>query len=444
VLGRHGRCSSAARASARGLVLLWGTGMLLLLGAPTAQAHPLDTTAVFLDVAADRVVATVQLPLEPLGIARDATLTPDRVVRDDVLPGLRDYVSRHTALSGADDRTWPAELDGGEVVEVDERPHLALRATFTRPAGAAPAGELTFTYDAVTERLISHRVFVVGRAGGAGEYQDLGLISWQGQNVAVPADLAVASAGRRLLDAVWLGFTHIGEGSDHVLFLVMLLVTAPLIARDRRWMPGLPLRPALGRAAGVVTAFSLGHSLTLVLGALGLVSAPTRLVESVIAASVLFAALHAARPVFGSVEVLLAGGFGLLHGLAFADVLAELQLSSTGLLISLLGFNLGVELVQLTVVALVLPSLLLLSRGTAHEVIRLALAGGAAFVAAGWLLERADVIGSNPLAPAADVLTEHPVWAVTGFALLAVLTTARRGETVTDAPGEDDHRHALT
>ena len=102
----------------------------------------------------------------------------------------------------------------------------------------------------------------------------------------------------------------------------------------------------------MVTSFTVAHSITLSLAALGLLSVPARLVESAIAASVVFAALNNIRPMVTRRLWLIAFGFGLVHGLGFASVLADLALPRHALLLALLGFNLGVEVGQLVLVGL--------------------------------------------------------------------------------------------
>jgi hypothetical protein len=102
----------------------------------------------------------------------------------------------------------------------------------------------------------------------------------------------------------------------------------------------------------VVTSFTVAHSITLSVAALGILSFPARLVESAIAASVVLAALNNIRPLVTRRLWLIAFGFGLVHGLGFASVLADLALPRDALLLALLGFNLGVEVGQLVLVGL--------------------------------------------------------------------------------------------
>lgn len=151
------------------------------------------------------------------------------------------------------------------------------------------------------------------------------------------------------------GVQHIWAGYDHILFLLCLLLPAVLVRQAGRWEPAPRLGSSFKEVLKVVTAFTVAHSITLSLAALGLVTLPSRLVESVIAASVILAALNNLR---GTVEKklwVMAFVFGLIHGFGFASVLADLGLPRQALVLALVGFNVGVELGQLAIVAVFLP-----------------------------------------------------------------------------------------
>ncbi len=185
-----------------------------------------------------------------------------------------------------------------------------------------------------------------------------------------------------------LGMRHIAEGSDHLLFLLALLLPAPLIALRSRWAGLDGVRPSLLRILKVVTAFTLGHSLTLALAALGVVRVPARPVEVLIAVSVFVSAVHALRPLFPGREARLAAFFGLIHGLAFATTLADLGLVRWQRVWSILAFNLGIETMQLIAVAAVMPALLLLSRTPTYSFLRIGGALFAGFTSLAWITER--------------------------------------------------------
>jgi hypothetical protein len=197
---------------------------------------------------------------------------------------------------------------------------------------------------------------------------------------------------RQFLDYVREGVWHIWIGLDHILFLLALLLPSVLVwqAMHGRWQAVPRFKPAFVDVVKVVTAFTLAHSITLSLAALGVVELPSRLVESVIAASVVAAALNNLRPLVTRYLWTVAFGFGLVHGFGFASVLADLGLPRDALVLALVGFNVGVELGQLAIVVLFLPLAFALRSTALYR--RWVMVGGSvviALLAAVWLVERA-------------------------------------------------------
>jgi hypothetical protein len=215
-------------------------------------------------------------------------------------------------------------------------------------------------------------------------------------------ELAEVRPWRQFLSYAREGVWHIWVGFDHILFLLSLLLPSVMAwqalyrggghARGRargRWAPVGRFAPAFWDVLRIVTAFTLAHSITLSLATLGLVTLPTRVVESAIAASVVLAALNNVWPLFQGRRWAVAFGFGLIHGFGFASVLADLGLPQGALALALLGFNLGVELGQLAIVAAFLPLAYALRR-TAFYRGAVLWAGSLliAALAAVWLAER--------------------------------------------------------
>lgn len=204
-------------------------------------------------------------------------------------------------------------------------------------------------------------------------------------------DLAGGTGGwRRWLTFIWEGVWHIWIGFDHILFLLALLLPAVLTREGKRWVPVTSLRTAMWNVLGIVTAFTFAHSVTLSLASLKIVSLPSRLVESVIAASVALAAANNLWPVLRGKGWLVAGGFGLIHGFGFASVLGDLGLGGGDLVVPLVGFNLGVELGQIAIVLVFVPVAFAL-RGTEfyHRVVLQAGSAAVGALALYWMFERA-------------------------------------------------------
>ncbi|WP_310385612.1 HupE/UreJ family protein [Roseateles sp.] len=189
------------------------------------------------------------------------------------------------------------------------------------------------------------------------------------------------------------GMRHISVGLDHILFLVSLLMVAVWRREGAGWVARATPASAWREAFKLVTAFTLAHSLTLGLAAAGVLAPPSRWVESLIAASVLVAAIDNLRPFIKGPRWLMVALFGLVHGFGFAGPLQALGLQRGNLALPLLGFNLGVELAQLLLVALILPLAIALRDKPLYGRLLVrpgsALIGGLALL---WLVERSFLL----------------------------------------------------
>lgn len=185
------------------------------------------------------------------------------------------------------------------------------------------------------------------------------------------------------------GVAHIWTGYDHMLFLLALLLPSVLRRQEGKWLPQAELKSVLVDVAKVVTAFTLAHSVTLSLAALGIVALPSRFVESTIALSVVVAAANNVAPFLQEERWLASFVLGLMHGFGFSSTLSDLGLSRSALLVPLVGFNAGVELGQLAVVLVLLPVMFWGRKSGFYR--NVVLRGGSiliALVALVWLVER--------------------------------------------------------
>jgi hypothetical protein len=244
---------------------------------------------------------------------------------------------------------------------------------------------LDIHYDVLREIDPSHRALWSLTAAGATQTGVLG-----GRTAGAIVSLSEGSAGRAFEEYFSAGVWHILSGIDHLLFLISLLLPAVLLRSGGRWEPVERARPAFANILKVVTAFTLAHSITLSLAALDIVRLPSRLTESVIAASIVVAALNNIFPVITESRARIAFAFGLLHGFGFASVLSDMGLAQGARVLSLLSFNLGIEAGQLAVVLLVMPLAYSLRSGLWYR--RVAMPWGSAAIAAlalVWLVQRA-------------------------------------------------------
>lgn len=216
--------------------------------------------------------------------------------------------------------------------------------------------------------------------------QHRGLAHVGGQTVivrdAAPVTVELGDA-TSLSSFVREGVWHIWIGIDHILFLVCLILPAVWTTGRRR----KTLRAVCVEVFEIVTAFTLAHSITLVISAVGLFTLPSRYVETAIALSVVAAAINnLVRLVDARWAVAFA--LGLLHGFGFASVLVDLGLPSRELIGALLGFNVGVEVGQVAIVVALLPLLYAIRSTLAYRVLLFAGSGAVAIIASMWAYQR--------------------------------------------------------
>ena len=358
-----------ARAAVASAMVLWST---------VAAAHPAPFSYLDLYLTEDALNGT--LVIHDFDAAHDVGVDPPERLRDPAFAErYRDQLTRlmNSRLSLVlDGQVVPLTWTGFEALPDRQSLGFTFHTAGSKPARVTVRA-LLFPYDPVHQTFINvyedaalrHQAILDAGRTSADYYAG----TWQGTTavlgVFVPA-----------------GIAHIIIGPDHVLFLIGLLL----------------LGGSLWRLTTIVTAFTLGHSITLSLAALDIVSPPSNIVEPIIALSIVFVGAdnllvqrdrRRGTEMAGrarDIRAWVAGVFGLVHGFGFASVLKEFGLPLTALGWSLFSFNLGVEMGQLVIVAVVATALAAIRRHDALTAHRLAFAGSVIVMAAGtyWFIER--------------------------------------------------------
>jgi HupE / UreJ protein len=306
-----------------------------------ARAHQSSITYVEVAAEARTVRVTLQISnrdlYEAVGVDKDRAVTRAEVegARDRLL----DYVVARVQVTNGGAACAPATRDLGFADKSDgffAVPRIDYVCKRTA-AAVAVRYDLFFDLDPMHQGLA--RVVLPGQP----ERQHI----FRGAARELHLDRPVG-LWDHLRDYLVLGMEHIFTGYDHLAFLCGLLLVAG--ARG--------LRGGLRYILGVVTAFTVAHSVTLIAAGLGWVRLPSRFVESAIAISIAYVAVENLAVREPRNRWLLTFFFGLVHGFGFASVLAEIGLPPSGVIPSLVSFNVGVELGQLCVVIAVAPILL--------------------------------------------------------------------------------------
>lgn len=350
---KNSRIKGNARLTVRALVLSTVT-LFMMCVAPSAYSHELQPAIANLVVSDDRVVGDIDLSLEPLIVGMDL----ETIENTDDTPQAQEYdVLRNLSpeeLRQKFDQAWPSlkskfRLLAGTTrldIKIDEliipavgNIELTRIAKLNISAALPPDGtDVTFGWTADLGNLIVRQ----NQSDGQNSYA--AFLSSGGTSAAMPRDGAAVVGGfDNFLNYIKIGFEHIiPKGLDHILFVLGLFFFS------------LKMRPLLLQ----ITAFTLAHTVTLAMATAGIVSVPASIVEPLIALSIAFVALENIKG--GNITLrrtAIVFAFGLLHGLGFASVLGDVGLEPSKFVSSLIAFNIGVELGQLSVIAIAFVAL---------------------------------------------------------------------------------------
>lgn len=360
--------------------------LLVALGALAAligNAHGHQTSQAFLDLRAEggSLAGRLDLPLRDLDYVLHLDRNDDREITWGEVRSrfgeIDTLVQEKLRLAvGAETLAWQIEDH-----LVDERASgmvlvIPWRATLASSAAVAVQYDLFFDVDP------SHRVLATLWNGPAALTS---MLTAEERSLTYDPQIAAPNFRRFVHE----GVVHIWEGTDHIAFLLALLLPAVWRREGAGWRPAESLAGAGKSVLKIVTAFTVAHSITLAVATLGWVRLPSALVESVIATSVILAAANNLWPIWNDRAWPVAFGFGLIHGFGFASVLADLELGRASLARTLIGFNLGVELGQLAIVAVFLPLAFWLRASAGYKWIAVRFGStaiaGVAFI---WVIER--------------------------------------------------------
>jgi len=372
-----------------GLMMLFG--LMAAMFATPAGAHTGDQSYLYLEIT-EEVTAEVHLPFADLaehtGInigGSDAEIEAAIAANAE---GLEQYARDHFSIS-SDGEPW-ALSDDVEVRRLEENEYVVVVFEVDKAGSDVPAlidVELDPFFDEDPDRDALFLIFNDWERGFVDNEADP-LARFTAGDRAQTVDLGDRSWQRNLGSSIGLGLDHIKTGPDHVLFVAVLLLPS-VLAFTTRWEPADKFGKSLWRVLKIVSMFTVAHSITFTLAGLNFIPLPgPRLVETIIAVSIAAAALHNLYPIFPQKEWLIAFGFGLFHGLGFASLVEDLQVSRSTQLVSLIGRNIGIEIGQALVVIIVFPMLFLLRRTRFYMPLFKIASWALIIISIGWVGER--------------------------------------------------------
>jgi hypothetical protein len=399
-----------------------------------AAAHPSPNTLVLLDVSPHKMAVELQLPLPELELSfgNNISQNPETLV-DRFGPQLAEYLKTHIHTYVVKNQPWSVEIKNLKVVKgtaiLNAPAYWELIAELILvPNPTENTRKFYFDYDVIMHQVVNHVALVSIRNDWetgitVNQPVEVGIIRVDTKdNIIYPLEINLEKGSwwKGFKSMLALGMQHIKEGTDHLLFLLVLLLPATLVVNGKRWGKFGGTRYSIMRLIKIATAFTVGHSITLLICALGWLRLPTQPVEILIAFSILVSAIHAIYPIFPGKETYVAAGFGLIHGLAFASILANLNIGAGPMALSILGFNLGIELIQIFVIAITVPWLILLSQTNLYKWVRVPGAVMAAIAALAWITERSSG-NANFITAFIQQVIPYAKYIIISFAVFALL-----------------------
>lgn len=382
--------------AARRLAALTVATLFLVLGqAAVAFGHTGNESYVYLDIYDNTVEGRVEFPINDLNdvLGTDFPKNADRalVAAEAERELLYEYTDQHLELSEQAGGEWPLVFGDLETLGANGG-YIIVNFAVDQEFASVPRS-FTAAYDGIIHAKPERSaLLIIGTDWGSGTFNNEAdeLLRFTAEQPVQEVDLGGTSFWRGFTGVVILGAEHIEIGSDHILFVVALLLPSVLVfSKLAGWQPSASFRSSLWRVLKIVTMFTIAHTITLTLGGLGIVEFSPVLVETIIAASIILAALHNIRPVLMNKEWIIAFVFGLFHGFGFAGLLGDLGLTQSRQFVSLLGFNLGIELGQATIILMVFPALFIARRTRAYVPAMHAGSVVLIAVASAWVLDRA-------------------------------------------------------
>ena len=418
----------AQKAKSSSIIVKWAVLLVCTFGYGRAVAHSLPNSKAQLIINGRYVLIQFRTPLEILEVASKRQIN---LLSPYSADSLKQYFLRHISVSDSLHSKWVTTV-GKFSIQGTTDPIIGkyteiITEIFLEPDNRASLRNFTLYCDIVIHQIINQSIlFSVEQDWQNGVTQNnsrqIGVISWDlptGKIFPLKIQSDQGSWFKGFKSMLALGMQHIKEGTDHLLFLIALLLPAMLLTNGKKWGKFGGIKYSLAKLLKIVTAFTIGHSITLLIGALGWLKLPSQPIEIMIAVSILVSAIHAVRPVFPGKEIYIAAGFGLVHGLAFASVLSNLNLGALEMATSILGFNIGIELMQLFVILCTIPWLIVLSQNSYYRWIRIAGAVAAMIASIAWIAERVTN-HSNMIAKFAQQIGEQGRWLVLALAIATI------------------------
>lgn len=388
------------------------------------EAQELENSYINIEFREFDISADVVLPIAELELAYGKPV-------DLNLP---DYISSHIQVKSVDGIPWQIDIDNSLLRNPDIPGTIRLRMIFM-PATGLSTRELILTSTLINHKILGHRTYVYVKTdwdSGVSRHnpEAIGVVYSTSNQIKIFR--GQQNIWRGFLGVFRVGLIHVRDGFDHILFLLILILSTPFLfsstGRDRY----NEAKKSSFHLFGLIGVIALSHMLALLCACIGWLRLPVWIGEILISTTIIISAIHIFWPIMANKEWILAAAFGVFHGLTFYDIILDYGLSASRLVIGVLGLNFGVLVMQLLVVLCLVPWFFIAAESVYYNILKYTLSIVGIALAGFWIHQ--IVTGeTSQLVAAFTSLIERPVGVIAFMAVISLL--------VRYSPGQSGENH---
>ncbi|GEM_PF-4760293 len=389
------------------------------------EAQELENSHINIEFREYDILADVVLPIAELELAYGKPI-------DLNLP---DYISSHIQVKSEDGIPWQIDIDTSLLRKSDIPGTIRIGMIFIPATGLSPR-EFILTSTLINHKILGHRTYVFVKTdwdSGVSRYnpEAIGIIYSASNQIKIFREQQ--SIWRGFLGVFRVGLIHVRDGFDHILFVLMLILPTPLLFSTTHRARYNGIKKSSFHLFGLIGINALSHLLALLCACVGWLRLPVWIGEVLISSTIIISAVHIFWPIMTNKEWILAGAFGVFHGLTFFDIILDYGLSAGRLVIGVLGLNSGVLVMQLLVVLCMAPWFFIAAESVYYNILKYTLSIVGIAIAGFWIHQ---IVSGEPssLVAAFTSLIGRPVGVIAFMAVISLLIRYSPG------PSRENHR----
>lgn len=342
---------------------------------------------------------------------------------------LPSYISAHIHVKSEDGVAWHIEVEKPLLKKLGASGNVNVNMTFRPPSNYSTRRFMLFS-SILNHKILNHRTYVIVKSDwdsgtSPNNPEGIGVIYSSSNDLNVFRD--EQNIWKGIVGMFQAGLIHVRQGFDHIVFIVILILPMPfLYTRTRRDKFG-ELKNSGWHLFNLAAVFSVGHTAALLCGCVGWFRWPIGVMEILIAVIIIISAIHVFWPIVAGKEWILPLAFSVIHGLAYSSIISDSGLSAGRLVLSIIGFNLGVLVMQMLIMVFFAPWFFIAAESSLYRIVKYTVALVGIFLSLFWIYEIVSGKGSQVIV-ALNMLIGRPVWVVAFTAVIALLVRYYPGQ----------------